>query len=155
MNRWLEGQKLVTFSLARSLFAVKIGVFYVIYYTLLTLYFLAMLWIFFQTLPEDKQGPKYKMDSSIIGTNPGMQKERSPCILIQAYKMSRLSSLPKPRRTGPPLYSPVGRKKATIVAISRDHQRDKGLLCSRSERMINQKLYERRRSQNPVYKMPL
>ncbi len=48
---------------------MKIGVFYVIYYTLLTLYFLAMLWIFYQTL-DDKE-PKWQNANGIIGTNPG------------------------------------------------------------------------------------
>ncbi len=51
------------------IFAVKIGVFYVIYYTLLTLYFLAMLWIFYQTLDDKK--PKWENANGIIGTNPG------------------------------------------------------------------------------------
>ena len=48
---------------------MKIGVFYVIYYTLLTLYFLAMLWIFYQTLDDKK--PRWQNSNGIIGTNPG------------------------------------------------------------------------------------
>lgn len=48
----------------------KIGIFYLIYYTLLTLYFLVMLYIFYQTL--DDKAPKWQTSSSIIGENPGL-----------------------------------------------------------------------------------
>ena len=51
-------------------FAVKIGVFYVLYYAFLSAYFVLMMWVFYQTL-SDKE-PKWKgPERGIIGVNPG------------------------------------------------------------------------------------
>ena len=46
--------------------------FYLIYYTCLTGYFLAMLLIFYQTL--DYKEPKWLQDDGIIGNNPGKRR---------------------------------------------------------------------------------
>ena len=43
--------------------------FYLIYYTCLTGYFLAMLFIFYQTLDDNE--PKWLQKDGIIGDNPG------------------------------------------------------------------------------------
>ncbi|TRY67875.1 hypothetical protein TCAL_06434 [Tigriopus californicus] len=48
----------------------KIGLFYLIYYTFLAGYFIAMLLIFYQTL--DDQQPKWQNANGIIGDNPGL-----------------------------------------------------------------------------------
>ncbi|XP_071445292.1 sodium/potassium-transporting ATPase subunit beta-2-like isoform X1 [Hetaerina americana] len=48
----------------------KIGLFYLIFYGVLAGMFAAMLMVFFQTL--DPRIPKWQLDSSIIGTNPGL-----------------------------------------------------------------------------------
>lgn len=50
-------------------FAVKIGLFYVVYYAFLTGFFIAMLVIFYQTL--DDTVPKWQNSNGIIGSNPG------------------------------------------------------------------------------------
>lgn len=49
---------------------LKITVFYCIYYTFLTGFWLGCLNIFFMTLPEGR--PKWEQDASIIGSNPGV-----------------------------------------------------------------------------------
>jgi len=49
---------------------LKIGVFYIIYYTLLAGFFMGMLVIFYQTL--DKKEPRWLNKNSIIGDNPGV-----------------------------------------------------------------------------------
>jgi len=51
---------------------LKIFVFYVIYYGLLTCFWIASLQIFFVTLPEIEEGPRWKQDWGIIGKNPGL-----------------------------------------------------------------------------------
>ena len=51
------------------LFPVKIGLFYIVYYLFLTGYFIAMLFIFYQTL--DDHQPKWQGANGIIGDNPG------------------------------------------------------------------------------------
>jgi len=51
---------------------LKITVFYLIYYSLLTAFWIACLVIFFQTLPADEAGPRWKLDSGLIGKNPGV-----------------------------------------------------------------------------------
>merc|ERR1711872_283530 len=48
------------------------GVFYIIYYTLLACFWIACLVIFFQTLPEEVDGPKWQQDWGLIGNNPGV-----------------------------------------------------------------------------------
>lgn len=48
----------------------KIGLFYFIYYTLLTGYFIALLLVFFTTL--DDNSPRWKHKDGLIGENPGM-----------------------------------------------------------------------------------
>lgn len=51
-----------------------ITVFYLIYYSLLACFWAAMLTIFLQTIPnvEDKAGPRWTTDYSIIGVSPGL-----------------------------------------------------------------------------------
>merc|ERR1711973_756720 len=46
--------------------------FYIIYYTLLACFWIACLVIFFQTLPEEVDGPKWQQDWGLIGNNPGV-----------------------------------------------------------------------------------
>jgi len=54
----------------------KIGLFYVVYYTFLTGFFIGMLVIFYQTL-DDKQ-PKWLNSNGIIGANPGVGYRPKP-----------------------------------------------------------------------------
>jgi len=49
-----------------------IFIFYVIYYGLLTAFWIASLQIFFLTLPEVQNGPRWKEDWGLIGKNPGL-----------------------------------------------------------------------------------
>lgn len=64
------------FSVQPSFFAVKIGVFYVIYYAFLSAYFVAMMLIFYQTLDDNE--PKWKgPERGIIGENPGLSVTQS------------------------------------------------------------------------------
>jgi len=51
---------------------LKITVFYIIYYTFLACFWIACLVIFFQTLPEEVDGPKWQQDWGLIGNNPGV-----------------------------------------------------------------------------------
>ena len=50
---------------------LKITAFYIVYYSCLAAFWVGCLNIFFLTLPENQMGPKWTMDQSIIGTNPG------------------------------------------------------------------------------------
>lgn len=47
----------------------KIGIFYTIFYGVLAALVAICMWVFFQTL--DPRIPKWKLEKSIIGTNPG------------------------------------------------------------------------------------
>eukprot|EP00091_Calanus_sinicus_P000327 TRINITY_DN1025_c0_g1_i6.p1 TRINITY_DN1025_c0_g1~~TRINITY_DN1025_c0_g1_i6.p1 ORF type:complete len:345 (-),score=115.46 TRINITY_DN1025_c0_g1_i6:77-1111(-) len=51
---------------------LKIIVFYIVYYCFLAGFWAACLMIFFLTLPTAEQGPKWTLDSSRIGSNPGV-----------------------------------------------------------------------------------
>jgi len=51
---------------------IKIITFYIIYYSFLTGFWIACLFIFFQTLPYEKEGPRWQQDYSLIGMNPGI-----------------------------------------------------------------------------------
>jgi sodium/potassium-transporting ATPase subunit beta len=51
---------------------LKITVFYTIYYSFLAAFWLGCLNIFFLTLPEIQEGPKWTQGASIIGVNPGV-----------------------------------------------------------------------------------
>lgn len=51
-------------------FAAKILLFYVIFYAVLAGFFGAMLTVFYQTL--DPNQPKWQLDASLIGSNPGL-----------------------------------------------------------------------------------
>lgn len=55
-------------------FSVKITVFYIIFYALLSAFFYACYQIFATTLerPEDGGSPKWRQDASLIGSNPGI-----------------------------------------------------------------------------------
>ncbi|XP_018571429.1 sodium/potassium-transporting ATPase subunit beta-2-like [Anoplophora glabripennis] len=48
----------------------KIGLFYLIFYGMLAALVAICMWVFFQTL--DPRIPKWQLDRSIIGTNPGL-----------------------------------------------------------------------------------
>ena len=50
---------------------LKITAFYCVYYTCLAGFWIACLNIFFQTLPETVDGPRWTQGDSIIGVNPG------------------------------------------------------------------------------------
>lgn len=54
----------------------KIGLFYIVYYTFLTGFFIGMLLIFYQTL-DDKE-PKWQNSNGIIGSNPGVGYRPKP-----------------------------------------------------------------------------
>jgi sodium/potassium-transporting ATPase subunit beta len=51
---------------------LKIIVFYCIYYSCLAGFWIGCLHIFFATLPEVDDGPRWKWDKSLIGENPGV-----------------------------------------------------------------------------------
>jgi len=51
---------------------LKISVFYCIYYCFLAGFWIACLNIFFATLPEAHDGPRWMQEESIIGVNPGV-----------------------------------------------------------------------------------
>ena len=53
------------------LVAVKITLFYIIYYTFLSAFFIVMLMAFFQTL-DDKQPTWNSESGGLIGSNPAM-----------------------------------------------------------------------------------
>ena len=57
---------------------LKITVFYCIYYSCLAGFWIACMNIFFATLPDAADGPKWTQDNSIIGVNPGRQYKPSP-----------------------------------------------------------------------------
>lgn len=57
---------------------LKITVFYIVYYSLLVGFWAACLQIFFLTLPEAEDGPKWTLDSSRIGVNPGVGMRPAP-----------------------------------------------------------------------------
>lgn len=52
------------------LISAKILLFYVIFYAVLAGFFGAMLTVFYQTL--DPNAPKWQLDNSLIGSNPGL-----------------------------------------------------------------------------------
>jgi len=49
-----------------------ITIFYTIYYSCLAAFWYVCLLIFFQTLPEQVDGPKWQQEGSLIGINPGI-----------------------------------------------------------------------------------
>jgi len=49
---------------------LKIILFYCVYYSLLTGFWLACMYVFFMTVPNEH--PKWRLEESIIGTNPGV-----------------------------------------------------------------------------------
>merc|ERR1712210_361544 len=51
---------------------LKITVFYCIYYCFLAGFWIACLNVFFATLPEAQDGPRWLQEDSIIGVNPGV-----------------------------------------------------------------------------------
>jgi len=51
---------------------IKIIVFYIIYYCCLTFFWCLCFFIFLFTIPDIGAGPKWKLDSGIIGSNPGV-----------------------------------------------------------------------------------
>jgi len=52
-----------------SIFTGKIGLFYLIFYGVLAALVAICFWAFFQTL--DPRKPRWQLERSIIGTNPG------------------------------------------------------------------------------------
>lgn len=55
---------------------LKITVFYIVFYACLSAFWLCMLVVFYQTLENDQ--PKWKLDSSRIGSSPGLGFRPSP-----------------------------------------------------------------------------
>lgn len=53
--------------------SAKILLFYLCFYVVLVAFFAALLAIFYQTL--DMKVPKWQLDSSLIGSNPGKRPE--------------------------------------------------------------------------------
>lgn len=51
---------------------LKIIAFYIVYYAFLTGFWIACLFIFFETLPYPQFGPRWQQDYSLIGVNPGI-----------------------------------------------------------------------------------
>lgn len=51
-------------------FIAKISLFYMVFYGMLAALVAICMWVFFQTL--DPRIPKWQMEGSIIGTNPGL-----------------------------------------------------------------------------------
>jgi len=51
---------------------LKITAFYIVYYAFLTGFWVACLFIFFETLPDEVEGPRWLMDDGLIGKNPGV-----------------------------------------------------------------------------------
>jgi len=51
---------------------LKIIAFYIVYYSFLTGFWIACLFIFFETLPHESLGPRWQQDYSLIGMNPGI-----------------------------------------------------------------------------------
>merc|ERR1719481_2178524 len=49
-----------------------ITIFYIIYYTCLSIFWCGCLFIFQMTLPAKIEGPKWQQRGSLIGTNPGL-----------------------------------------------------------------------------------
>ena len=56
---------------------LKITVFYCIYYSCLAGFWIACMNIFFATLPENMDGPKWQQADSIIGVNPGRDLDQA------------------------------------------------------------------------------
>ena len=57
--------------------SAKITLFYIVYYTFLTAFFIAMLLVFFTTLKDDR--PTWTMeDGGLIGSNPAMGFRPTP-----------------------------------------------------------------------------
>lgn len=56
--------------ISKCIFSAKILLFYVIFYAVLSGFFGAMLAVFYQTL--DPNAPKWQLDNSLIGSNPGL-----------------------------------------------------------------------------------
>jgi len=79
---------------------LKIIVFYCIYYTFLAGFWLTCMYVFFMTVPTDN--PKWRLEESIIGTNPGVgirpsQSEKlvdSSMFVLKAGDSSRVPTKP-------------------------------------------------------------
>merc|ERR1712137_1118841 len=51
---------------------ILITIFYIIYYSCLAAFWCGCLFIFGMTLPEKIEGPKWKQNGGLIGSNPGI-----------------------------------------------------------------------------------
>lgn len=69
-STWLYNKKEHTVMGRTSGSWAKIGVFYTIFYGVLAALVAICMWVFFQTL--DPRVPKWTLDKSLIGTNPGL-----------------------------------------------------------------------------------
>lgn len=65
----MRGSSYLYIILINIFVSAKILLFYVIFYAVLIGFFSAMLAVFYQTL--DMKTPKWQLDSSLIGSNPG------------------------------------------------------------------------------------
>ena len=50
---------------------LKITCFYIIFYSCLAAFSIGMFYVFLQTIPDKSSGPKWQLDASLIGSNPG------------------------------------------------------------------------------------
>jgi len=80
-----------------------ITVFYVVYYCFLAGFWIGCLNIFFLTLPEVNDGPRWKTDNSIIGANPGLglrPHNNAKLIDSQMFVLEKDSSSEVPNKKG-------------------------------------------------------
>jgi len=73
----------------------KITAFYIVYYSCLAGFWLACLNIFFLTLPENREGPKWSLKESLIGTKPGVGLKNYDEFY---YDVSEKSNKSRPKR---------------------------------------------------------
>lgn len=67
---WPHCEKISNYKNFLSFISAKILAFYVVFYAVLAGFFAAMLYVFYQTLDENK--PKWQLDNGLIGANPGL-----------------------------------------------------------------------------------
>jgi len=82
---------------------VKIIAFYIIYYSCLATFWITCLFIFGLTLPYTFDGPKWKMESGLIGSQPGVGiRPRNADALIdsQMFQLESEDQNPNPSRPG-------------------------------------------------------
>ena len=53
---------------------LKITCFYILFYCCLAAFSIGLFYVFLQTIPDKSSGPKWQLDASLIGSNPGQLK---------------------------------------------------------------------------------